>query len=713
MEKKDTIHDLIIIVVLVGCLIIFISLTTHEWSDYREHAFAQEVQNKCGRVGALISHFLFRSFGYASYVFLLMVSVWMVTLLLRRKIRDLPIKIFGCVLLAITACTIASLMDPPAGEWTNQSMPSYGGQYGLFFKDIIGKYFGKTGSLIIVLLTLASSLVLATDWLIVVLFRKFLSAVPIAREAIEKRRRLPRKGREEDDASGKKGNVTSSEKGGGKEEPSRKPNRQKAFNAEYVMPSATLLDEVQRTDTSKIDKDIKEKARIIEETLKHFDVEVKVVGFERGPVVTKYELELAPGIRVHKVMGMGEDLGVALKTPSVRVVAPIPGKSTIALEVANSVKEVVRFKEIFESANDKQRGQLPLFLGRDVAGKPIIKDLAEMPHLLIAGTTGSGKSVCISTIIMSLLMTKLPRDLRLILIDPKMVELSQFHDIPHLCTPVITETKKVPAVFGWLVKEVEERYDLFARTGVRNLNRYNQLGAKAIKEKLSLDGEEPIGVPYYLPYIVVIVDELADLMMVASKEVEGSVIRLSQKSRAAGVHLVFATQRPSVDVITGLIKANMPTRIAFKVASKVDSRTILDASGAEKLIGEGDMLLLMKSELTRAQCTYVSDGELRRVIEYVKQQSVPEYTLDFSAGETAPTQLDAETDELFEDAVRIILESRRGSVSSLQRKLGIGYCRAARLVDMMERYGVVGPEQGSKAREVLMTLEQWESMKRK
>ncbi|MCK5579429.1 MAG: DUF87 domain-containing protein, partial [Planctomycetes bacterium] len=340
-------------------------------------------------------------------------------------------------------------------------------------------------------------------------------------------------------------------------------------------------------------------------------------------------------------------------------------------------------------------------------------DLRSMPHLLIAGTTGAGKSVCVASIILSLLMNRKPDEMKLLLIDPKMVELSVFKDIPHLISPVVTDMRRAPAVLEWLVRTMEERYELFLRVGVKKIETYNQLGESKIRDRLIEDGEIPGDVPTRLPYIVVMIDELADLMMAASDNVETAITRLAQKSRAVGLHLVMATQRPSVDVITGLIKSNMPTRVSFKVASKVDSRTILDRNGAEKLLGKGDMLMLMPpaTELHRALCTFIGDSEAKKVVDFLKKQGEPQFDRELVAIETNNDFEDMGKDELFDEAAQIVVETQRGSVSLLQRRLEIGYTRAARLVDMMAKIGVVGEYKGSKAREVMMTPEEWAGRK--
>ena len=488
----------------------------------------------------------------------------------------------------------------------------------------------------------------------------------------------------------------------------------------YRLPPFDLL-AIPDPVVNPLDRTILEQtARKIEETLKNFKIEAQVVEVQKGPVITQYELSLAAGIKVHKIMALSDDLAMALKAPSIRIVAPIPGKSTVGVEVPNRHRSMVGLRELLECPECRDsKLKIPLALGKDTAGTPIIGDLGEMPHLMIAGSTGSGKSVCINAVIVNILMTKTPEEVKLILVDPKMVELSQFEEMPHLLTPVVTDMKKAPAVLEWLVQKMDERYELLAMAGVRNITSYNALGREKLDQILRSKGEieeEAIAeIPELLPHYVMIIDELADLMMTASKEVECSITRLSQKSRAVGIHCILATQRPSVDVITGLIKANMPSRISFHVASKVDSRTILDRNGADKLLGKGDLLYLAPgtSNLVRAQGTFISDQEIREVVKFARSEAEPQFNAELTRCGAAGTTEGSTADEFYEQAVRIVLESQRGSVTLLQRQLQIGYTRASRLMEMMHENGLVGAFKGSKAREVYYKLDEWESAKKK
>jgi len=481
----------------------------------------------------------------------------------------------------------------------------------------------------------------------------------------------------------------------------------------YELPSLSLLDPPDKTFAADDEAEIREKAQILEKTVNEFSIKARVVRMQRGPVITMYELALAAGIKVSRVESLADDLAMALKAPNVRIVAPLPGKSTVGVEVPNTRREIVRLIEILQEENDSiGKKAIPIFLGRDAAGAPMVSDLSQAPHMLIAGTTGSGKSVCINALITSILMTRSPEEVKLLLIDPKSVELSDFRDVPHLISPVVTDMKKAAAVLEWACKKMDERFALLSRVGVRNISGYNKMKDAEKRRRLDPEGDANLDeVQFQIPHIVIIVDELGELMMVAAKEVENSVIRLAQKSRAVGIHLVCATQRPSVDVITGLIKSNLPCRIAFKVSAKVDSRTILDRNGGEKLLGRGDMLYLPPgtSRLTRGQGVFVSDEEIGRVTEFVKKQGGPDFIAELRQWQNKEAITFASKDEFYIDAVRVVLAHQRGSVSLLQRKLGIGYGRAARLVDMMAEQGIVGDYKGSQAREVLMSLEEWEA----
>jgi DNA segregation ATPase FtsK/SpoIIIE, S-DNA-T family len=491
---------------------------------------------------------------------------------------------------------------------------------------------------------------------------------------------------------------------------------------DYALPTIELLQNGTIACFDDQKREALQKAEMLEKTCKEFGYNVRVVEIETGPVISQYEIQLEAGLRLQKITALADDLAIALRVPSVRIVAPIPGKNTVGVEVPNETRELVRLREVIEQSTERtKKMKIPLFLGKDAVGSPMVVDLASLPHLLIAGRTGTGKSVCLNAIITSILMTRRPDEVRMLMIDPKMVELSGYGRLPHLMHPVVTDMRKAEAILAWAVDKMEERYKLLAQVGVRHITSFNQLGEDEIMDRLQPEDEEARkSIPTHLPFIVIVADEMADLMMTSGKEVEQHIIRLAQKSRAVGIHLILATQKPTVDVITGLIKSNLPARIAFQVASKVDSRVVLDAMGADKLLGNGDMLFLWPgtSNLLRGQGTYLSDEEIERVTEAVSttEQNFVHELMHIKvtkegeeAGET-PGKL-PNRDDLYEDAIEIVIREGRGSVSLLQRALRIGYGRAARLIDFMEEDGVVGAYNGSNARDVIMTLSQWEAMR--
>jgi S-DNA-T family DNA segregation ATPase FtsK/SpoIIIE len=487
--------------------------------------------------------------------------------------------------------------------------------------------------------------------------------------------------------------------------------------SDYELPGLDLLVPGEDFSFEEQEKEVRRKAKILEKTFADFGFNIRVVEIQTGPVIAQFEVELEAGLRLSKITGLADDLAIALRVPSVRIVAPLPNKNTVGIEVPNNERQVVRLREVIEESTGKtQKMRIPVYLGKDVAGSPLVVDLSTLPHLLIAGRTGTGKSVCLNSIITSMVMTRRPDEVRMLMIDPKMVELSGYKSLPHLMHPVVTDMRKAEAILGWAVEKMEERYHILARAGVRHLAAYNQLGEEELMERIQPENdEERRQIPTHMPYIVIVADEMADLMMTAAKEVEAHIIRLAQKSRAVGIHLVLATQKPTVDVITGLIKSNLPARIAFQVASRTDSRVVLDEMGADKLLGNGDMLFLWPgtSTLLRGQGTYLSDEEISRVIAAVatdEPQFVKELVQLKSNVPAGEGKKFADRDELYEAAIDIVVREGRGSVSLLQRALGIGYGRGARLIDFMAEDGIVGPYNGSQAREVLLTLAQWEEM---
>ncbi|EFR33105.1 stage III sporulation protein E [Peptoniphilus harei ACS-146-V-Sch2b] len=467
----------------------------------------------------------------------------------------------------------------------------------------------------------------------------------------------------------------------------------------YTYPDTALLDRIPSKGNFSKDE-VLEKGKIIENTMKNFGIDSKVVAINRGPVITSYELKPAPGIKLSRIVGLSDNIAMALASSDLRIEAPIPGKTVVGIEVPNKDKDSVALKELIESQEFKNsKSDIPLTLGKDVEGNILISGMEDMPHLLIAGATGSGKSVCINSIITSVIYKSSPKDVKLMLIDPKVVELSVYNGIPHLLIDVVTNPKKAAFALNWAVDEMEKRYEAFAENHVRDLKGYNK--------KMMAEGKEE----EKLPKILIIVDELADLMMVASKEIEEYIARLAQKARAAGMHLILATQRPSVDVITGTIKANVPSRIAFAVASSVDSRTILDMGGAEKLLGKGDMLFYPSKypKPKRIQGAFISDGEVERLVDFVKSNNEIKNKVESKieqAIEDRKVKIDNEKDPLFKEAVELVVNDEQASISYIQRKLKVGYSRAGRIVDQMEEMGIIGPHEGSKPRKLLKTKEE-------
>jgi len=491
----------------------------------------------------------------------------------------------------------------------------------------------------------------------------------------------------------------------------------------YQFPSLDMLEDPESNWSEQVEGLVREQAQILEQTLRTYAIDGEVTGIESGPVVTLYSVELAPGTRVARLQTIASDIARSLQAPNIRILPNMVGRTAVGIEVPNRHKEKVRLKELM-SGGQAQGMTLPMFLGKDSAGEPMVLDLVKMPHMLISGTTGSGKSVCMNTIIMGWLYTKRPDELKLCLVDPKMVEMSQFRDIPHLMCPVVTEMTKAAGILEWAVDKMEERYEQLNKAGVQNIASYNALGEEELVARLQPATDlERARIPKKIPYMVFVIDELADLMM-TNKEVEQSIVRIAQKARAVGIHLVLATQRPQANVVTGLIKSNMPCRCSFKVASGMDSRIVLDQKGAELLLGQGDMLVLTpsSSELRRAQGTLVTDGETRKVARFLKEVAEPSFERQLiairgtkAAGGSEPDNGASLTDgsdrdPLFEKAVEVMIESGRGSVSLLQRRMAIGYGRASRLVDQMGAAGILSDHKGSVAREVLITLDDWKRM---
>lgn len=718
------------------------------------------VRNACGRVGAWLARTLLFYLGGGAYLVAALACFWTYVVVSGRG-RGRTVTALLAVLGAIVSSStlLAVLAETGPFRWLAATrLPSSGGIVGACLAARLLEMLALPGTLLLLATAVLVTAILATDLLLVRAAeavgravaawvgrlrqrwaeRRKALALTRALTAAKERRRVRVTRTAEAAPEAKAVSRAAAELGMALEEsvspaPPAEPEppapaaptepeaaaepAPAASSHSYRLPDLDLLDDPEEVDLESQEEVIQEKARVLERCLAEFGVSVEVVGIRTGPVITQYELALAPGTKVGKVLALRDDIAMALKSSSVRIVAPIPGRGTVGVEVPNVQKNLVRMKELIRSV-DISGMEIPLFLGKDVSGHPVVSDLTQMPHLLIAGCTGSGKSVCINSIIVSMLMTRTPEELKLLLVDPKMVELAAFRDLPHLFAPVVTDMKKAASILAWAERTMDERYELLSAAGVKHITSYNRLSEQELRRRLHIDDPDvrPEDIPYPLPYIVIIIDELADLMMLnRTGEVETSITRLAQKSRAVGIHIIFATQRPSVDVVTGLIKANLPARIAFQVSSKVDSRTILDQNGAEKLLGRGDMLYLppYTAKLVRAQGTFVSEQEVQRVVEFVCRQAQPRFSRELlqlpgAAAET-PTLSNSERDELYDDAVRIVVASGRGSVSLLQRRLEIGYTRAARLIDMMAEEGIVGEYKEGKPRDVLLTEEEWEA----
>jgi len=497
----------------------------------------------------------------------------------------------------------------------------------------------------------------------------------------------------------------------------------------YKFPGLDLLEDPEQNFSEKLEGYVRDQAAALESALEQYKIEGHVVGIESGPVITLYHVSLAPGTKVAALSAVASDIARQLKAVNIRIVPNMVGRDTVGVEVPNTTKEKVRLKELMSNSDNFAKMKLPMFLGKDASGEPLIADLAQMPHMLIAGTTGSGKSVCMNTIIMGFLYTKKPNELKLVLVDPKMVEMSQFKDIPHLMCPVVTEMGKAAAILEWATQKMDERYELLAEAGCRDIAAYNDLPWEDLKERFNPQTpEEEARIPRKLPYMVFVIDELADLI-ITTKEVEGSIIRIAQKARAVGIHLILATQRPQANVVTGLIKSNMPCRVCFKVASGMDSRIVLDQKGGELLLGQGDMLYLSPrtSKLMRAQGTLVDDSETRKVVRFMRDIAQPSFERQLlqlrkpdgnedrimeSENNSSASLAAAQEDPMFNRAVEIVLETKRGSVSLLQRRLAIGYTRASRLIDLMGIAGIISDHKGSVARDVQITIQEWDAMKK-
>ena len=686
--------------------------------------------NRTGIVGSILRNIYFTLMGFGGYIFPLIIMAIGVLFIMNRidfnndKKSFYLICIFLCflILLDINNVNGSNLTVKFSNSLELSQKRLGGGLIGSLFGFLIYKLFGSIGSNIVVILIVTILISLFTEIKISEIINNLRLKINTkynssSNSGINNNNNMVDKIDEKLDsnildkalhkeviindylAKDNRSNLKNADKKSSSEEMNIDTNKRLS---DYSFPPLDLLKDAEKKVDTSYKKEIINNAKRIEETMKNFGIDSKVVQINRGPSVTCYELQPAPGIKVNRIVNLANDLALSLAASDIRIVAPIPGKSVVGIEVPNKIRDNVTLKEMLQSDEFIAfESNLPLVLGKDISGKPIISSIDAMPHLLIAGATGSGKSVCINTIIMSILYKSHPNDVKLLLIDPKVVELSIYNGIPHLLVPVVTDPKKAAVSLSWAVSEMERRYKLFAENNVRDIKSYNKKFEDDENKKL--------------PNIVIIIDELADLMMVAAQEIEDYICRLAQMARAAGMYLIIATQRPSVDVITGTIKANIPSRISFAVSSQVDSRTILDVSGAEKLLGKGDMLFYPSnlSKPIRLQGAFISDLEVKSVVDYLKNQDITKY--DHEAIESISKGIETskfieDADELFYDAISLVVDEGQASISLLQRKLKIGYTRAARIIDQMEERGIVGGYEGSKPRKVLISKEELESL---
>jgi S-DNA-T family DNA segregation ATPase FtsK/SpoIIIE len=712
--------DLFGIIFFFLVIFILISLLSYSPSDPSiNHATASghHVKNVFGLLGAHVSGVLVALFGLGAFWIPALLVLSCIHFVRSKSGRNAVYVLFGGIFLVITTGSLFALRQNHYVLFG--SSYSSGGIIGIPFQSFLVKYSNGLGAVIILLLVLIIGLVMATGFSPVRFARSFLKWASFFAERLktlliklrERRKKVCKRKKKMGQTANNdlKIKIKTAESKHIGTDPAPRQEVFEFMNEEgFKRPSENLLDNPEERLSSVNDENLMMQSKLLEKKLEDFNVKGKVMAVSPGPVITTFEYEPAPGVKINKIVNLSDDLALALRATSIRIVAPIPGKAVIGIEIPNPSRHIVRLKEIVVSKEfKKSTSGLALCLGKDIVGNPVVVDLAAMPHLLIAGATGTGKSIGLNAMICSLLFQSNPDDVKLIMIDPKRIELSIYNGIPHLITPVVTDVKKATNALFWAVGEMERRYEKLTERNARNIKQYNKkinsLSEKEKKEEKEKNKEDSIE---KLPYVVIIIDELADLMMTASRDVEVALTRLSQMARASGIHLILATQRPSVDVLTGVIKANFPTRLTFQVTSRTDSRTIIDSIGAENLLGNGDMLLLPPgtAKLQRIHGAYISEEEITRITDFIKKQKAPTYNKEVMTAIANETTSDPDTeqyDEKYDDAVDLVTRTGQASISMVQRQLRIGYNRAARIVETMEKEGVVGPSDGVKPRKVI------------
>ncbi len=732
-EKKR--NEVIAFIWFAISLLVLLSLLSYTPDDvaFEVSTPNSPTHNFVGPFGAYTAWALRILFGKTAYFLVPVFLLWSLAKWAGKKAQALWLRVFSMVIFLSSACALFSLIASQSEANRFQA----GGILGYFTSIFLSSVFGHAGPLVALSLFLLS-VILATELLVLqiasglfdraknrvaplVAAKETFTTQPAATEGklarlkqvLAKKVTLPvsKEAKPQIKLSVPKSELPKEPKPALSPKPVLIASEPLAVGA-YRLPPINLLMDAMPVDQSSLRNDLEDSSRVLEDTLRDFGIEAKVVEVEQGPTITRYELQPAAGVKVQRITSLENDIALAMSATSVRIVAPIPGKSRVGIEVPNRAMATVSLKEVLLSQEyQNETSAISIVIGKDTAGTPLVCNLADMPHLLIAGATNTGKSVCINSIIMSVLFRSTPEQVKFLIVDPKMVELHFYNDLPHLICPVVTDKAKTPAALGWLLGEMERRYKVLSRVGAKNMLGFNE---KVEKKQITGDSLKPVAedaeeqepiLVKKMPYIVLVIDELADLMMASAQEVETSITRLAQLARAVGIHMILATQRPSVDVITGVIKANFPARIAFQVASKVDSRTILDENGADKLLGRGDLLLMdpRKSKLIRAQGALVQDSEIEKVTQFIKTQNIPSHhEAVLQVADKKQSFGEFRKDEIYEEAKRVVLELGQASVSMVQRRLGVGYTRAARLIDMMEEEGVVGPYRGAKPREILI-----------